>query len=107
MMVVYLLSFGPACWIASWTGIGGRFLAHLYGPIIMTMAVTDHERGHHFARKQEGIFYVHMHGRINGYAQICAADGWSWRYTAEYRRQHGNLERVSGKEWEWCDATKR
>ena len=34
VLVGYPLSFGPACWINSWTGVGGKQIATIYRPII-------------------------------------------------------------------------
>ncbi len=35
--ILYVVSFGPACWIASYTGIGRRAIAIIYYPLIENM----------------------------------------------------------------------
>jgi hypothetical protein len=62
-VVLYVLSFGPACWTSSWTrGTGAQILPVLYRPILMTSGRRISEIG-------------------EWYACACAKDSWSWRWS--------------------------
>lgn len=61
VLVVYPLSFGPACWITSRTN-GGGWLAFVYRPVICGLSVKD----------------TRLSSAIQWYAQFGADTGWRW-----------------------------
>jgi hypothetical protein len=63
VLLGYPLSIGPACWISSWTGLGGEtLLAKAYTPMLRAC-----ERG------PEAISLG-----VEWYSQIGARAGWGW-----------------------------
>jgi hypothetical protein len=60
-LLAYPLSFGPACWISSRTGIGVYKLPTLYRPILSAMS----RRGS-------------VTNLCRWYAQLGAAPDWNW-----------------------------
>src|SRR5262245_54617373 len=62
--VLYLASFGPACWVVSRTNRGALPLSVLYGPIAQIMWWTDTESV--------------LGSAINRYSKLGAAPDWAW-----------------------------
>jgi hypothetical protein len=60
--VLYVLSFGPACWISSRTNSGTELLPSCYRPIVS--GLTLHE--------------TRLSAAIQWYSQLGAASGWRW-----------------------------
>jgi hypothetical protein len=82
--VLYVLSFGPACWITSRLDIRVVTLPTLYAPITWAMsAETD----------------TTISRMIMGYAEFGAADNWAWGAIWEASPTPG-LDRVR---WEWVE----
>jgi hypothetical protein len=59
--VLYVASFGPACWISSRTQVGAALVPKVYRP--MTWAMSG----------SQTAFEV-----LNSYAQLGAENGWNW-----------------------------
>ena len=62
LLVVYPLSFGPACWIASRTNAGAEWLPICYRPIVSGLS-NDRPR---------------LTAVIQWYSRLGAARGWLW-----------------------------
>ena len=66
--ILYVASFGPACWIGSRTNVGAGFIRRLYHPLFCS-------------------FYIDpQHRRFIGtathwYHDLGAAEGWGWGYS--------------------------
>jgi hypothetical protein len=61
VLALYPLSFGPACWVTSRTGIGILYLPDVYRPVLWAMSC--------------GGVAAHL---LNWYAQLGASPGWAW-----------------------------
>jgi hypothetical protein len=59
--LIYVLSFGPACWISSHSGIGVYALPKVYRPILEAMSSS---------RSVADL--------CNSYAKAGARSGWQW-----------------------------
>ena len=113
-MVAYPLSFGPACWLTSRTGLGTHALPTVYRPLVVIMArhiPSESSRiesvgggGRLFSYPDAGFYPAK--GLIEGYACLCAPKEWRWRCSADFAYRHGRVVRSSDDVWEWCDATK-
>ncbi len=77
VVVVYLLSIGPACWLTSRLDAGVEFVSIVYRPITLFFVGSDH-----------GVSPVGT--AIRWYSCIGAAPGWGW-----YR------ENAYSDAWEW------
>jgi hypothetical protein len=64
LATLYLLSFGPACWITSRLGVTSWFLADLYRPIVSVMWGPN-------VHSTLGV-------AVDKYSRLAAADGWQW-----------------------------
>jgi hypothetical protein len=64
--VLYVASFGPACWIASRMNADAILLSAIYSPLVDTYCYTDDEL---------------LCGAFEWYSTIGAADGWRWYMT--------------------------
>ena len=106
VVLMYPLSFGPACWITSRTG-GNGVLPVIFRPIIAMIPVSDKTPlmpGIHGGR-----MFQYPKGIICGLATIGAAPGWAWRCSAEWERvglTH-DFKRTTDWQWEWCDSSKQ
>jgi len=60
--VLYVASFGPACWATSWTKCGNQSLATVYRPILWISDQSWNRVGRY----------------IDEYARAGAAPGWCW-----------------------------
>jgi len=76
VLVGYPLSFGPACWISSRTGIGVFTIPSAYRPVLRAMSCS---------KNAANLF--------NWYAKIGAAPGWSWADVSD-----SSAEPL----WMWC-----
>src|SRR5262245_35026374 len=58
VLLLYSLSFGPACWINRWTGVGSRAMAIVYRPV-------------------SGFLnpWTTAGGMLDWYARLCVEDG--------------------------------
>jgi len=62
VLLLYPLSFGPACWISSWTDCGGEWvLPFAYRPVLTA------------GDRSEAIWRV-----AKWYAELGADEGWFW-----------------------------
>jgi hypothetical protein len=74
VLVGYPLSFGPVCWITSYSGIGSRLLPMVYHPITWTFGDQTSTRGRAPA--------IPALGRIlQAYANLAARRTWGWTIT--------------------------
>src|SRR5262245_50887509 len=102
VVLVYPLSFGPACWITSRADCGKGLLPVVYRPILKSMSSKYrddfHPPEHDFWGKQ-------THGTLLGndslwwYAKIGAREGACWFYTVSYENQKPGF--VTREEWKW------
>jgi len=58
---LYVASFGPACWITSWTNIGARIIPVAYLPITRCLSIS-----------------APVDGAIRWFSGLGAARGWGW-----------------------------
>lgn len=97
LATLYVVGFGPACWISSRTGVGADAVTVVYGPIAMLMrpntssSVTVTLRTYHPAAA----------GLVADYATHFAAENWGWRFVVrEPARGSAASGDVDGS-WEW------
>ena len=89
--VLYLASFGPACWLASWTNTGAGFLPMIYRPVSLAMPVHAVEPSLWAPNEVgRGVF---ADGILCSYATAYAKPEWNWTYTRMRHESHGK--------WEW------
>lgn len=90
--VLYVGSFGPACWATSRTGIGATQLARLYWPIVWQF--------HDPLVEEEG---TPLEDALKWYANLGAAQGWCWTWELGVRLDAiGRIVKVGIGDWEWC-----
>jgi hypothetical protein len=78
--LVYPLSFGPACWITSWTNCGARIIPVAYRPITRCLSSC-----------------ATLDPPIRWFSNLGAARGWGWSMTGG-----SDLLMTDGPgEWEW------
>src|SRR5262245_50991401 len=66
--VLYVASFGPACWMTSRLDLGARLIPTIYKPIVvLTFPTKDYEENPPIARL------------LMRYAELAAIDGWVWQ----------------------------
>jgi len=104
--LLYPVSFGPACWITSRTGVNG-VIPKLYRPMLAAMPAPP-EKAPLMPGIHGGRMYGYPDGIINSYATVGAAPGWMWRYSAVWEPISATHEyrRSTEWQWEWCDASK-
>src|SRR5579872_4382999 len=83
LLLGYSLSWGPACWITSRTGVGVSKLPVVYRPMTWAMSTNEGTRK-----------------ALDWYAQIGASNGWSWHFLPALRRQRGGTVSIVYR-WEW------
>jgi hypothetical protein len=71
-LVLYPLSFGPACWISSRLNLGAKLVPIIYRPVLRITYPDP---------------WVTRNNRVQilvlGYTRLFAAPGWGWQYNAE------------------------
>jgi len=67
VLLAYPLSFGPACWLTSRTGIGAPLVPTVYCPLIRMFS----EPGSTLPNSRIGQILL-------SYTQLCAAKNWNW-----------------------------
>jgi hypothetical protein len=110
--LLYPISFGPACWLSSRTGIGVSALPAIYHPIITRMnpsgitrimAPGDIETSVSYATvPPTGTLHFYPKGIIGRYAELLAADGWRWRQSIDYPIDiDDSFNLPCAGQWEW------
>jgi len=61
-VLAYPLSFGPACWITSWSGLPGKWLVTVYRPMAWAL------------ESKSGILF----DATTYYSFLGASKGWGW-----------------------------
>ena len=93
--VLYVASFGPACWISSRTDHGKRPLPFLYRPILKLMCWNEE----HWEHASRGTAL--RNSPFCWYAEVGAREGAHWFYTVRYAKNPGDPFRIAGEELEW------
>ena|SRR5436190_4328290 len=107
--VLYVASFGPACWIVSRTGIGIQAIPTIYVPLIKRMngaGTVETNVSHAFAPPRNTLQF-YPSDAISRYAKLFAADGWCWRLYSETEDQPDLAVSLTNGQWEWCDGSSR
>ena len=101
--VLYVASFGPACWLSSRLGHGAGILPVIYRPIVRNM---EHSKPNWSSYSSPGaklpsvgdtMYHSSRGGVISWYAGLLAAEGWQWYCVEQY--QVNDLD--PGDKWEW------
>ena len=102
--VLYVASFGPACWITSRADRGKRLLPVAYWQILKLMCWKEFRA----SRPPQGDFWSNGSNAawLRGhpfcwYAEVGAREGAHWFYTVSYERNRGQPAPITREEWEW------
>ncbi len=114
IVLLYVVSFGPACWLSSRSGFGRQELTTIYRPILMLMNIDDSPsdlipRLTPTAPSDHGrwvTLYFYPSGIVSRYANCLAAEHWEWRFRQVFEYQPTRIVRDTDGDWEWCDAAK-
>jgi hypothetical protein len=71
--LLYVLSFGPACWITSRVNFGARSISVIYRPIAWTLGNPE----------TRTIPSVTIAKAFRWYAKVAGRSDWEWRYSIE------------------------
>ncbi len=113
VLVLYPLSFGPACWISGRLGCGASLLPKIYGPLIDSMRIGEEKErwqcaAYSWAEGRPEKVPVVPDGRMAWYAGLGAPAGWHWQYCAIYTfRNNPNGDgriRLRDEAWEWSSV---
>lgn len=85
LSILYVASFGPACWISSRTGVGVTVVSAAYAPLTWNF-------GNAIGRRPTPIIGL----ALSRYADLAAAPHWWW-LTSSYP--------IIGFTWEWTDVS--
>ena len=102
-LILYPVSFGPACWLASRTGIGISALPEIYHPIVSRMGRAGTiETSRSYAKvPPTWILHHRPSGIISRYATFLAGEGWHWDLSVESDDQTDLHERMRDGKWTW------
>lgn len=111
VVLLYVASIGPACWIVSRTGIGQKALPAIYRPVTIAMTVDDTEAtlrkrltpGPLSCGPGTATLYFYPSDAMSRYAELFAARGWHWRLSADFEYQPDPIVRLTKGQWEWRD----
>lgn len=102
---LYVASFGPACWITSWSNGEKSLLPVVYWPVLKLICWKEHDLA---SRPPEGDFWNEhsdgtwlSHGPFCWYAGVGAREGAHWFYTVRYEKNRGQPTYITREEWEW------
>jgi hypothetical protein len=82
--LLYVASFGPACWISSRAGIGQKIVAIVYRPILWNLSLSEES--------------TPIDRSIKWYSTIGAAYGYAWYCSFDPDSSTGYSD------WEWGPA---
>src|SRR5262249_17503759 len=102
----YPISFGPACWLASRTGIGAGTLPLIYRPIIgrMNPGGSYESNCSYDTVPPKWTLHYYPSGIISRYAALFAATGWRWRQSVDSKDQFDLDDRIRDGQWEWSTS---
>jgi hypothetical protein len=75
VIVVYPLSFGPACWLSSRINVGAAALGIAYQPLVWVIA-SDWRAAIEGESQETNL--IRIGHALERYAQFGAADDWMW-----------------------------
>jgi hypothetical protein len=102
--VLYVLSFGPACWITSHADRGKSLLPVVYRPILKLMC-WKYRNETSFRPPEHGFWGKLTNGSLlEGdplcrYAEVGAREGAHWFYTVSH--ENHVPAPITREEWEW------
>lgn len=107
LVALYMLSFGPACWISSGTGAGLNLIPVVYRPILMAISrrqgcpVVGSVEGSRptITRELEPGPWLGSDVLLR-YATLFSKNSW-WAHSEEYRVSLVNGPRFLGESWAW------
>jgi hypothetical protein len=104
--LAYPLSFGPACWLASRTGIGIKALRTIYRPIVTSVSSAGEYETFRNETSLPPAWTLHFFpsGVISRYATFLAAEGWCWRLTVESEDQSDLVAGMREGLWELSNS---
>jgi hypothetical protein len=116
--LLYIASFGPACWLTSRTGNGKNALPIMYRPVMRLMSIDDSpaELKRRVTPPSPTPFpgrfriyatYFYPQGAASKYACLWAAKDWKWRFVANVEYAPDPLVRMDQGHWEWCNSSKK
>ncbi len=73
--LLYIVGFGPACWISSRANMGASFVTAVYGPVVKKVPVPS-------------VLAV----VIDGYSRLGASSGWRWTCV------------IGSENWKWFEV---
>jgi hypothetical protein len=108
--LLYVASFGPACWLTSHLERGENLLPIIYRPLVATIMIDKKKERRQCAAyswmegRPEKVPVV-PDGRLAWFASLDAPAGWHWRYCAIYtlRRVPAGDGRIRLRDegWQW------
>lgn len=109
--LMYVVSFGPACWVSSRAAIALQVLPTVYRPILMLMKIDDSpaDLRARLTRSLGGSttrLYFYPSGVVSQYASCFAAENWKWRFHADFEDHPDPVVRLTEGNWEWRDSSK-
>jgi hypothetical protein len=113
VLVLYVASLGPVCWLTSRAGFRSKSIAAIYRPLTPFMATDDSFERH---QKKLGVLgtptrlrsiALYSDGLVSKYASLYAAEHWKWRFIADVEYSPEPVARMDRGYWEWCDSTRK
>lgn len=111
--LLYVASFGPACWLTSRLGHGTDWLPFVYRPLLSLIMIDEGQERAQCAAyswmegRPERVPTVPS-GRLARFSMLVAPAGWHWSYCAIYTIRPGTDEdarvRLRDEAWQWSDA---
>ena len=74
VLVLYVASIGPACWVSSRTNIGAATVSFVYRPLTWEMAQSE--------RVADAVSWYARLGGADGWDWTIESDGWTWEKPA-------------------------
>src|SRR5262245_12718951 len=85
--MLYVVSFGPACWVTSRLNFGARSISVIYRPIAWMLGNPE----------TRTIPSVTIAKAVRWYAKVAGRPNWEWRFTIDF----GQPRKVLYGPWEW------
>jgi hypothetical protein len=104
---LYVGSFGPACWLASYADEESPHLVTVYQPLLRVMAWERTQALRDQQEKGQAACYSSLwlrRGALAWYCRVGAKERFCWNYLVAHEHSPGKPGIIQSEHWVWCST---